>query len=183
NYPSIKREGASVAAGRVAGGDLNGDGRYEYIIRHPNSNVDPGVPNPDDGTTYKIEAYLHDGTYLWTKDLGLGIEPGVWYSPFIVYDFDGDGKAEVALKTAGDDYLKNSAARIYGGSEYLSILDGMTGQEIARVDWPDRNDRYGNVNRQNRNQIGMAYLDGKTPCILAARGTYKLMTEIGRAHV
>src|SRR5690606_12438187 len=70
----------------------------------------------------------------------------------------------------------NDKGRVYGGSEYLSVLDGMTGKEIDRVDWPERNERYGNVNRQNRNQIGMAYLDGKTPCILAARGTYKLMT-------
>ena len=174
NYKSIKlRE--PVTAGMVAVGDLNGDGEYDYIIRHPNSNVDPGVRNPDDGTTYKIEAYLSDGTYLWTKDLGHGIEPGVWYSPFIVYDFDGDGKAEVALKTAGNDFVKDENGRICGGSEYLSVLDGMTGEELARVDWPERNERYGNVNRQNRNQIGMAYLDGKTPCILAARGTYKLM--------
>ena len=52
----------------------------------------------------------------------------------------------------------------------------MTGKEITRVDWPERNDRYGNLVRQNRNQIGMAYLDGKTPYILACRGTYKLMT-------
>ena len=36
----------------------------------------------------------------------------------------------------------------------------------------ERNDRYGNLVRQNRNQIGMAYLDGKTPYILACRGTY-----------
>lgn len=175
NYHRIKLKDPNVTAGRVAVADLNGDGKYDYIIRHPNSNVDPGVRTPDDGTTYKIEAYLHDGTYLWTMDLGLGIEPGVWYSPFIVYDFDGDGKAEVALKTAADDYLKNEAGRIYGGSEYLSILDGMTGKEIARVEWPERNNRYGDVNRQNRNQIGMAYLDGKTPCILAMRGTYRLM--------
>ena len=41
----------------------------------------------------------------------------------------------------------------------------MTGKEIARVDWPERNDRYGNLVRQNRNQIGMAYLDGKNPLI------------------
>lgn len=51
----------------------------------------------------------------------------------------------------------------------------MTGKEIDRVDWPERNDRYGNLIRQNRNQMGVAYLDGKTPYILAARGTYKLM--------
>lgn len=38
--------------------------------------------------------------------MGPGIEPGIWYSPFIVYDFNGDGKAEVAIKTAGTDYVK-----------------------------------------------------------------------------
>ncbi|MFV0536677.1 MAG: silent information regulator protein Sir2 [Dysgonomonas sp.] len=174
SYKSVKLKN-NVIAGKVAIADLNGDGEPDYIIRHPHTNVDPGMPGDTIGTTYKIEAYLSDGTYLWTKDLGHGIEPGIWYSPFVVYDFDGDGKAEVAVKTAGADYLKNEKGRVYGGSEYLSVLNGMTGEEIAKVDWPERNDRYGNLIRQNRNQMGVAYLDGKTPCILAARGTYKLM--------
>lgn len=173
-YKSIRLKN-NVIAGKVAVADLNGDGELDYIIRHPHTNVDPGTPGDTIGTTYKIEAYLSDGTYLWTKDLGLGIEPGIWYSPFVVYDFDGDGKAEVAVKTAGADYKKNEKGRVYGGREYLSVLNGMTGEEIAKVDWPERNDRYGNLIRQNRNQMGVAYLDGKTPCILAARGTYKLM--------
>ena len=56
------------------------------------------MPGTLDGSTYQIEAYLSDGTFLWSKDLGQGIEPGVWYSPFIAYDFNGDGKAEIALK-------------------------------------------------------------------------------------
>lgn len=127
------------------------------------------------GRTYQIEAYLSDGTFLWSKDLGQGIEPGVWYSPFIAYDFNGDGKAEVALKTAPADAKRNAKGRVDSGEEYLSVWDGMTGREMARVDWPERNDRYGNLVRQNRNQIGMAFLDGKTPYILACRGTYKLM--------
>lgn len=175
DYKTIKFKDSKTIAGKLAVGDLNGDGIYDYIIRHPHTNVDPGMPGDTTGITYKLEAYLSDGTYLWTTDLGLSIEPGVWYSPFVVYDFNGDGKAEIAVKTGGDDYVKNEKGRVCGGSEYLSILDGMTGKEIARVDWPERNDRYGNLIRQNRNQMGVAYLDGKTPCILAARGTYKLM--------
>ena len=138
--------------------------------------MDPGMPGTLDGSTYQIEAYLSDGTFLWSKDLGQGIEPGVWYSPFIAYDFNGDGKAEIALKTAPETTKRNEKGRVDSGEEYLSVWDGMTGKEIARVDWPERNDRYGNLVRQNRNQIGMAYLDGKTPYILACRGTYKLMT-------
>lgn len=173
-YTSIKLHNQEKA-GKVALADLNGDGRYDYIIRTPETNVDPGMPGDTRGTTYKISAYLHDGTYLWTYDMGPGIEPGIWYSPFIVYDFNGDGKAEVAIKTADESYVKNEKGRVCGGNEYLSVLDGMTGKEIARADWPERNNRYGNLIRQNRNQMGMAFLDGKTPFILAARGTYKLM--------
>lgn len=173
-YTSIRLKD-NAKAGKLALADLNGDGTYDYIIRTPETNVDPGMPGDTTGKTYKISAYLSDGTYLWTYDMGPGIEPGIWYSPFIVYDFNGDGKAEVAIKTAGTDYVKNEKGRVCGGSEYLSVLDGLTGKEIDRVDWPERNDRYGNLIRQNRNQMGVAYIDGKTPFILAARGTYKLM--------
>lgn len=133
------------------------------------------MPGDLTGKTYQIEAYLSDGTFLWSKDLGQGIEPGIWYSPYVVYDFNGDGKAEVALKTAPDNVQRDAKGRVDTGDEYLSVLDGMTGEEIARVDWPERNFRYGNLVRRNRNQIGMAFLDGKTPYILACRGTYKLM--------
>jgi len=174
NYISVKLKGKD-RVGKLAVADLNGDGRYDFIVRTPDSNVDPGMPGDTTGITFKISAYLHDGTYLWTYDMGPGIEPGIWYSPFVAYDFNGDGKAEIALKGAGDDYLKNAKGRVYGGSEFLMVLDGMTGKVMDKVAWPERNFRLGDLNRQNRNQIGMAYLDGKTPCILAARGTYRLM--------
>lgn len=97
------------------------------------------MPGTLDGSTYQIEAYLSDGTFLWSKDLGQGIEPGVWYSPFIAYDFNGDGKAEIALKTAPETTQRNEKGRVDSGEEYLSVWDGMTGKEIARVDWPERN--------------------------------------------
>ncbi len=174
NYVSVKLKGKD-RVGKLAVADLNGDGNYDFIVRTPDSNVDPGMPGDTTGITFKISAYLHDGTYLWTYDMGPGVEPGIWYSPFVAYDFNGDGKAEIALKGAGDDYMKNAKGRVYGGSEFLMVLDGMTGKVLDKVAWPERNFRLGDLNRQNRNQIGMAYLDGKTPCILAARGTYRLM--------
>jgi hypothetical protein len=160
---------------RIAISDLNGDGEYDYIIKQPMGQVDPGVwkKSPE---SYKIEAYLSDGTFLWQKDLGFNIELGIWYSPFIAYDFNGDGKSEIALKTAPmePDY-RNETGKVFDGPEYCSILNGMTGEEIDRVDWPERCACFGDYNRNNRNQLGMAYLDGKTPCLLVARGTYRMM--------
>lgn len=175
HYRSIKLQG-DYMPGRsgIAVYDLNGDGHLDFVIKQPNYSIDPaGRPNTD-GTTYKIEAYLSDGTFLWRKDLGPGIEPGIWYSPYVVYDFNGNGRGEVAVKTA-PGVERDANGRVMSGGEKVTILDGMTGQEIASAPWPERNVRYGDYNRTSRNQMGVAYLDGKTPCLLLARGTYKLM--------
>ncbi len=172
-YTSIKLQGRYTPQ-RIAAADLDGDGAYDFVIKQPSQGIDPaGKPNTT-GLTYKLEAYQSDGTFLWRKDLGPGIEPGIWYSPYVVYDFDGDGKAEVAVKTGPED-ARDPDGRVRKGPEWVSILDGMTGAEIARADWPPRDPRFGDYNRTNRNQMGIAYLDGKTPCLLVARGTYKLM--------
>lgn len=173
HYSSIKFEG-DYRPQRIAVADLNGDSVYDFVIKQPSRGIDPAYQADTTGLTYKLEAYLADGTFLWRKDLGLGIEPGIWYSPYIVYDFDGDGRAEVAVKTAPED-VRESDGRVRKGPEWCSILNGMTSDEITRADWPLRDPRLGDYNRTNRNQMGIAYLDGKTPCLLVARGTYKLM--------
>ena len=179
---------------KVGIGDLNGDGKYDFVIKQPNSNVDPWYKywRPSEGT-YKVEAYLHDGTFLWRKNLGWSIERGIWYSPMIVYDLDGDGRAEVALKTGeGDPRIKSNDVnedklplpvqgespvykdKVITGPEYLSVLEGMTGEEVCRTGWPSR-EGFSNYNKSSRNQACVAYLDGKTPCLIVERGTYGLM--------
>ncbi|MDO9507839.1 MAG: hypothetical protein Q7I97_00625, partial [Thermovirgaceae bacterium] len=181
-YLSIKLENDTTTFQRVGIGDLNGDGRYDFVIKTPNTTLDPWHWRPSE-TTYKLEAYLSDGTFLWHKDLGWNIEAGIWYSPYVVYDFNGDGRAEIAVKTApiDEDYRETKPdasghykpGRVASGPEYLSILDGMTGEELARTDWPSR-DGLGMYHHTSRNQLGVAYLDGKTPCLIAARGTYNI---------
>jgi len=173
HYISIKFQGDYMPS-KIAVADLDGDGNYDFVIKQPFRGIDPGGKPDQTGMTYKLEAYLNDGTFLWRKDLGLGIEPGVWYSPYIVYDFDGDGKAEVAVKTGPND-VREPDGRVRTGEEWISILDGMTGEELDRAPWPERDPGYGDYNRLNRNQLGVAYLDGKTPCLIVARGTYKMM--------
>ncbi len=170
-YLSLKLNG-NYTAQKVGIGDLDGDGRYDFVIKQPDANVDPGNSywNRSPGT-YFLEAYLQDGTFLWRNDLTWAIEQGIWYSPYVVYDFDGDGKAEVALKT-GEGDTRDADGRVRTGPEYLSILDGMTGREITRAPWHTRLEIY---KLSSRNQLGVAFLDGKTPHIMMARGTYEEM--------
>ncbi len=185
-YRSIALEGDETTFQKVGIGDLNGDGKMDFVIKTPNTNVDPYHPPTHwraSETTYKLEAYLSDGTFLWRKDLGWNIETGIWYSPYVVYDLNGNGRAEVAVKTGPEkDYRQTEhgehdlygPGRVMTGPEYLTILDGMTGEKIAQTDWPSR-DGHGAYNYYSRNMLGIAYLDGKTPAVVISRGTYTII--------
>jgi rhamnogalacturonan endolyase len=78
--------------------DLDGDGEYEIVIHQAGR----GRDNSQAGLTTEpvLEAYKLDGTLMWRINLGKNIREGAHYTQFIVYDLDGDGKAEVACKTA-----------------------------------------------------------------------------------
>jgi rhamnogalacturonan endolyase len=173
-YLSIPLAG-EYRAQKVGIADLNGDGQSDFVIKQPNSNVDPYYRYWKRSTeTYKLEAYDSSGRFKWRHDLGWSIECGIWYSPYVVYDFNGDGKAEIAVKT-GEGDPRDEDGRVRQGPEYLTILDGMTGQTMTQTAWPSRSlfeDNSDLYNYTSRNQLGVAYLDGKTPCIIVERGTY-----------
>ncbi|MCH5246490.1 MAG: Por secretion system protein, partial [Muribaculaceae bacterium] len=119
---------------------------------------------------------------------------GAHYTQFMVYDFDGDGKAEMICKTApgtkdgtgknvimgSDDPTKDYSTDkgiITTGPEYLTVFNGLTGAEIHTVQYdPLRSvtsnwgDSYGN--RSERYLAGVAYLDGETPSVVMVRGYY-----------
>jgi rhamnogalacturonan endolyase len=169
---------------RVGTGDLDGDGTYDFVVKHPAGSVDPGrqVPSKD---TYKIDAYDgRTGAFLWRIDLGWNVNHGIWFSPMVVRDLDGDGRAEVSLRTAPYAATREQAfdggrGFVLEGPEYVSVYDGRTGKEIAKADWIERGrpedwaDHTGN--RSSRHMLGVAYLDGRTPALLVVRGTYGLM--------
>ena len=161
---------------KVGVGDLDGDGSLEFVIKQPNFNTDPyqrpGYWKPST-TTYKIEAYRQDGTLLWRHDMGWSIEAGIWYSPWVVYDVDGDGKAEVYCK-AGEGDPRDEKGLVQTGPEYLVKLDGETGRIVARTDWLSR-DGFPDYNYYCRNFLAVAYLDGRTPSLVMQRGTYNLI--------
>ena len=164
---------------KVGIGDLDGDGVYDYVVRYMPSNVDPWYTAyvASEGTC-KFEAVNgKTGKIMWKKDLGRSIETGIWYSPFVVYDFDGDGKAEVALKT-GEGDPRDADGKVTSGKEFLTILDGQSGKEMFRTDWPSREGFRNldiNYHLYSRNQLAVGFVDGKTPHIIVMRGTYSLM--------
>jgi len=203
--------------GDASAGDLDGDGEYELVVHMQGR----GTDNTRAGLTSEpvLHAYKLDGTLLWSINLGRNIREGAHYTQFIVYDLDGDGRAEVACKTAdgttdgqgktiGDAradwrYPQGSVVTIRGpngretkrdmtgfilkGPEYLTVFDGLTGAALATTDFvPPRHptkrdpttdelyavwgDGYGN--RVDRFLACVAYLDGRRPSLVMARGYY-----------
>ncbi|MFB9410593.1 cellulose binding domain-containing protein [Dactylosporangium matsuzakiense] len=185
----IQSPGSIYSANDASVGDLDGDGQYEIVLKWDPSDA---KDNSQSGVTSNVyvDAYKLNGTRLWRINLGRNIRAGAHYTQFQVYDYDGDGKAEVAMKTAdattdgtgrviGDanaDY-RNSSGYVLSGPEYLTMFNGQTGAAMSTVGYdPPRGtvsswgDSYGN--RVDRFLAGTAYLDGKRPSLIMARGYY-----------
>ncbi len=194
--------------------DVDGDHEYEVIMKWDPSNTNwdgtnPEMVNDKGGAGQKdnslsgytgpvlIDAYRMDGTKLWRINLGKNIRAGAHYTQLMVYDLDGDGKAEVACKTAPGtidgkgkavimgtddpeaDYravISNKSGMIQTGPEYLTVFSGETGEELATCRYnPPRDtvtwgDTYGN--RSERYLACVAYLDGEHPSLVMCRGYY-----------
>lgn len=184
--------------GDASVGDLDGDGTYEVIIHQTGK----GHDNAHNGITTDpiFQAYKLDGTFLWEINLGKNIREGAHYTQFMVYDLDGDGRAEFVCKTAdgtrdglgkviGDadadwrdiDTNSSTYGRILEGPEYLTVFDGRTGEAISTVDYlPERGDlrSWGDTraNRSERYLAAIAYLDGTNPSLVLTRGYYERTT-------
>lgn len=178
--PLTKPDGSSAVSNNsnsytpndVSVGDVDGDGEYEFIVKwDPSDSQDNGYNGKTSNAI--IDCYKIDGTRLWSINLGINIRAGAHYTQFLIYDFDGDGKAEMICKTAPqtkdglghyvsevgeDDAIKNcdntksyqnSNGRILTGPEFLTVFNGETGAAIHTI-WynPDRN--FG-VNAKNAN--------------------------------
>lgn len=181
----------TYAAGDASVGDLDGDGEYEIVLKWDPSNAKDNSQSGYTGNVY-IDAYKLNGTRLWRIDLGRNIRAGAHYTQLMVYDLDGDGKAEIACKTgdgtrdgrgtvignANADY-RNSSGYILTGPEYLTIFNGQTGAAMATTaHLPARGDvcSWGNNecygNRVDRFVSAVAYLDGQRPSLIIGRGYY-----------
>lgn len=179
----------SYSAGDSSVADVDGDGTYEVIQMWSPSNSKDNSQAGYTGTVY-VDAYKMDGTKLWRINMGPNIRAGAHYTQLLAYDFDSDGKAEIAMKTADGtrdaagtvvgnataDY-RNSSGYILTGPEYLSVFHGATGTIMDTVAYdPPRGDvaawgdAYGN--RVDRFLGAVAYLDGEHPSMMFSRGYY-----------
>ena len=92
-------EAYTYSANDMSVGDLDGDGQYEYVVKWDPSNSKDVSQVGYTGPVY-LDAYELDGTQLYRISLGVNIRAGAHYTQFLVYDFDGDGRSELMLKTA-----------------------------------------------------------------------------------
>jgi rhamnogalacturonan endolyase len=177
----------TYSANDASAGDLDGDGQYEIILKWDPSN---GKNPPQTGFTGNtiIDAYKMNGKLLWRIDLGKNIRSGAAYTQFMVYDFDGDGKAEMMCKAAdgtidgkgiiiGDstkdwrthgDPKGNMYGKVASGPEYITVFDGMTGRALAIANYiPDRYplDGWGGIGGNGGNDNTASRSDRFTACV------------------
>ena len=139
----------------ISVGDVDGDGDYELIVKwFPDNQRDSGKEGL--ASAAYIDCYEMDGTQKWRIDVGDGVRSGNHTTQFLVYDFDGDGKAEVIFKTApdskdglgnyvtqaGDATIKaiapttvqvNTNGRVTAGAEFLTVFNGETGAAMHTI--------------------------------------------------
>lgn len=170
-------------------GDVDGDGQYEIILKWDPSNAHDNAHNGYTGNVY-FDCYRLSGEKLWRIDMGHNIRAGAHYTQFMVFDLDGDNKAEVVMKTSDgtvdgagkvignpDADYRSATGRILTGSEYFTVFNGKTGAAMQTIDYiPQRGNLMDwgddHANRSDRYLACVAYLDGVHPSIVMCRGYY-----------
>lgn len=93
---------ATYAVSDLSVGDLDGDGKYELIVRWDPSDACDSMFSYRTTAPCVVDAYKISESHadlLWRIDLGYNMKSGAHETQLLVYDFDGDGKAEVVLRT------------------------------------------------------------------------------------
>lgn len=142
-------------------GDLDGDGEYEIVLHQAGR----GRDNSQAGMTTEpiLQAYKLDGTLLWTINLGKNIREGAHYTQFMVYDLDGDGRAEIACKTA--DGTVDGRGKVIGDAKADWRAPEGTFVDVKN---PEGGDRHQNITgKVLRGPEYLTVFDGLTGAALA----------------
>ncbi len=175
--PAAGTLGGTYTPNDCSVGDVDGDGEYEIFLKwDPSNSNDNSIHGKTDPVI--IDCYKLDGSHLWRVNLGRNIRAGAHYTQFMVYDFDGDGRAEMICKTApgsldGDGQYVNQAAtdatikshsnsldyrnsngHVLQGAEYLTVFDGLSGRAIHTTWYLPGRAGTGNGDNENGSELG-----------------------------
>ncbi len=143
-YKDVNGREVRYTANDASAADLDGDGQMEIVVKWDPSN---SKDNSQSGFTNStiIDAYkMTSGKLLWRIDLGRNIRSGAHYTQFMVYDLDGDGRAELVCKT-GDGTI-DGAGKVIGDAEanHVRQLDtndyqanGNPNEQFRGPGWPN----------------------------------------------
>ena len=146
-----------------------GGGKKAHLCVYSDENMDPGeecLKLPKD--TMKIALFDPDGNRLWTKDLGKGVMPGVWFCPVLPFDLDKDGVDEIYfLNNLNVEHPFSMEGRV------LEAFSPITGETLGRWKWPKTtfNER---MSLAYRYYLVGGYSNGE-PVLVTAQGTYEDM--------
>ncbi|MGO9290085.1 MAG: rhamnogalacturonan lyase [Polyangia bacterium] len=201
--PATSSSGATYSASDGATGDLNGDGQLDIVLKWDPSDSHDNAQSGNTSDVF-VDGYTLAGKFLWRIDLGPNIRAGAHYTQLSVYDFDGDGKAEFACKTApgtkdgtgaylstgtaaGADnsaIYRNTSGYILTGPEWFTVFAGDTGKELATIDYPVPRgtvsawgDAYGN--RVDRFNGGFAFTKDGQGAAAVANGLPSMISGRG----
>lgn len=178
--------------------DLDGDGEYDYVVDRLSV----------DGGTHKVQAYLRDGTLLWTVDMGPNVSICEGQDDMVIaYDMDSDGKGDVVVKssdgtifsngkgvngsttldTDNDGIVNYSVQNVKNSPQYITVIDGLTGIEKNSIEikYPSNYTRtnksiFMGTEYSNLNgHMAITYIDGKHPSV---GFIYKTRTSSDKYH-
>lgn len=145
----------SYSANDASVADVDGDGEYEIILKwepsNSHDNAHDGYTGPTLFDCYKLSSgQLSNSQLLWRIDMGINIRSGAHYVPFMVYDLDGDGKAEFIVRTA--DGTRDALGHVIGDSlaDYRHRPQPETQNPMPEGEW-------GRYNRQGRPMTGRIF--------------------------
>ncbi|WP_026818671.1 rhamnogalacturonan lyase [Arthrobacter castelli] len=121
--PGVTPDGESYtySANDMSIGDMDGDGDYEYVVKWEPSNSKDVSQVGYTGPTY-VDTYTMEGELLYRIDLGVNIRSGAHYTQLNVYDFDGDGRSEIMVKTApGTKTISYDDDGNVAGQQYITM--------------------------------------------------------------